>query len=79
MYFSKNKDINQLVLQLLQRGWTYSRGKHFKLFAPNRCGMVIVPTTPGDHRALQNFRHDVRQRLQGNPGRYRRNGQGIAP
>lgn len=71
MYFSKDKDINQLVSELLQFGWSYAKGRHYKLFPPNGCGMVIVPTTPGDWRAFQNFRRDVRQRLRGNPERYR--------
>ena len=70
MYFSKDKDINQLTLGLLQLGWTYTKGRHYKLFPPNRCGMVIVPTTPGDRRALQNFRRDVRQRLRGHTERH---------
>ncbi|WP_346796317.1 hypothetical protein R5M92_12700 [Halomonas sp. Bachu 37] len=63
MYFSKNKDINQLVRELLLLGWTYAKGRHYKLFPPNGCGMVIVPTTPGDRRAFQNFRRDVRKHL----------------
>lgn len=71
MYFSKNKDINQLVLELLLLGWTYANGRHYKLYPPNGCGMVIVPTTPGDHRVFQNFRRDARQRLRGDAERYR--------
>lgn len=70
MHFSKNKDINQVVIQLLELGWTYAKGRHYKLFPPNGCGMVIVPTTPGDRRAFQNFRRDVRQRLLGRAERY---------
>lgn len=63
MYFSKNKDINKLARSLLAVGWTFAKGRHYKLFPPNGCGMVIVPTTPGDRRALQNFRRDVRHLL----------------
>lgn len=79
MYFSKNKDINKLVLDLLQLGWSYARGRHYKLFPPNGSGMVIVPGTPGDCRAFQNFRRDVRQRLRGHAERYRHNGQELTP
>jgi hypothetical protein len=79
MYFSKNKDINELVLKLLQRGWTYAKGRHYKLFPPNGFGMVIVPTTPGDRRAFQNFRRDVRQRLRGHAERYRHAWQRVMP
>ena len=79
MYFRKNKDINLLVLELLQLGWRYAKGRHYKLFPPNGCGMVIVPCTPGDHRALQNFRRDVRQRLRGHAERYRHGRKELIP
>lgn len=79
MYFSKNKDINKLVLDLLQLGWSYAKGRHYKLFSPNGCGMVIVPSTPGDCRAFQNFRRDVRQRLRGRSERYRHASQELTP
>ncbi|QFU00986.1 hypothetical protein FIU83_04995 [Halomonas sp. THAF5a] len=69
MYFSKDKDINQLAVKLLRLGWTYAKGRHYKLYPPNGCGMVIVPTTPSDRRAFQNFRRDVRQRLRGHAAR----------
>ncbi len=75
MYFSKNKDINKLVLDLLQLGWSYAEGRHYKLFPPNGCGMVVVPSTPGDNRAFRNFRRDVRQRLRGHAERYQHSGQ----
>ncbi|BCR26327.1 MULTISPECIES: hypothetical protein [Pseudomonadaceae] len=79
MYFSKNKDINKLALKLLQLGWSYAKGRHYKLFPPNGCGMVIVPGTPGDCRAFQNFRRDVRQRLRGHAERYRHASQELMP
>lgn len=70
MCFSKDKNINQLALSLIQRGWTYAKGRHYKLFPPNGCGMVVVPTTPSDRRAFLNFRSMVRQRLSGRADRY---------
>lgn len=79
MYFSKNKDINQLTHELVQDGWTYARGRHFKLFPPDGCGMVIVPSTPGDRRAFLNFRRDVRQRLLGNPERFQHSSREVTP
>lgn len=63
MYFSKDKDINQLVRELLQLGWTYVKGRHYKLYPPNGSSMLVVPSTPSDRRAFLNFRNDVRQRL----------------
>ncbi|MNR18447.1 hypothetical protein D3C85_1351760 [compost metagenome] len=79
MYFSKDKDINQLVLELLQLGWSCAKGRHYKLFPPNGCGMVIVPSTPGDCRAFQNFRHAVRQRLCGRAERYQHTRHEVSP
>lgn len=63
MYFSKDKDINKLVRKLLQLGWTYVKGRHYKLYPPNGSSMLVVPSTPSDRRAFQNFRSDVRHRL----------------
>ncbi len=65
MYFSKDKDINQLVLKLLRLGWTYAKGRHYKIFPPNGHSMLVVPSTPSDRRAFKNFRRDVRHRLSG--------------
>mgnify|MGYP003600431921 CR=1 FL=1 len=79
MYFSKNKEIDQLVQKLIQFGWSYAKGRHYKLFPPNGCGMVIVPGTPGDRRAFQNFRRDVRHRLHGHAERYRHARQELMP
>jgi hypothetical protein len=79
MYFSKNKEINQLVQELIQFGWSYAKRRQYKLFPPNGCGMVIVPGTPGDRRAFQNFRRDVRQRLRGFAERYRDARQELMP
>lgn len=71
MHFSRDKDINQLVQDLIRLGWTYSKGRHYKLYAPDGSGVVIVPFTPSDRRAFQNFRRDVRHRLRGHAEDYR--------
>lgn len=62
--YSKDKNINALVHQLLQRDeWDIRRGRHPVLTAPTG-KRLTVPSTPSDHRAFLNFKLDVR-RLQG--------------
>ncbi|MDH2374868.1 hypothetical protein QD228_13560 [Cobetia sp. 3AK] len=78
MYFSKDKDINQLTRKLDQLGWTYAKGRHYKLYPPKGTGMVIVPTTPGDRRAFQNFRHDVRRCEHANATGYQKQYQEVS-
>jgi hypothetical protein len=51
MKFSRNKDVNRLVSQLVGEGWRYRRGgKHGKLYSPEAMGFLTIPTTPSDHR-----------------------------
>ncbi|MDX1282962.1 hypothetical protein [Shewanella colwelliana] len=62
--YSKDKDINLLVHQLLKSGvWQIRRGRHPVLTAPSG-KRLTVPSTPSDRRAFLNFKLDVR-RLQG--------------
>lgn len=79
MHLSNDKSINQLANALLQQGWTLIKGRHSKLVPPCGRGLVIVPGTPGDHRAFLNFRRDVRQRQHGNAERFQHDGHGVKP
>lgn len=56
-----DKDINQLIKELLQNGWRYQSGKkHGKIELPG-VGKVVIPTSPSDRRTLQNLIRDIRQ------------------
>lgn len=62
MKYCANKDFNVLVKQLVRMGWTFRRGGgHGRLISPHGGSTLTVPSSPSDHRALQNFRRDVRQ------------------
>lgn len=62
MKYSRSKEIDQIVRNCIQHDWTYRRGKKHGLLSPPRCGLfVVVPGTPSDFRALQNFERDLRR------------------
>lgn len=64
MKFSKDKQIANLVRQLLRCGWDFEHGGcHGKLISPLG-RKFTVPKTPSDHRAFQNFKHDLRKLTQ---------------
>jgi hypothetical protein len=79
MHFRKNKEINQLVQELIQFGWSYAKGRQYKLFPHDSRGMFIVTGTLGDRHAFQNFRRDMGQRLRGFAERYRDARQELMP
>lgn len=79
MHLSNDKSINQLAQDLLKQGWTLIKGRHGKLVPPCGRGLVIVPGTPGDHRAFLNFRRDVRRCQNGLAGRYKHDSHGVQP
>lgn len=61
MRYCKDKDIAALVRGMIQEGWRWQMGgRHGKLISPYGTWMA-VPCTPGDHRALQNFKRDLRK------------------
>ncbi len=65
MKYCANKDFNMLVKQLVQEGWAFRKGsKHGRLIPPDGDLSLTVPSSPSDHRALQNFRRDVRHAQQ---------------
>ena len=55
MRYCRDKQINKLIADLVREGWQFSRGKHGKLRAPSGSGFVTVPSTPSDHRTIQNL------------------------
>jgi hypothetical protein len=59
--YSSNKDVNDLVRELLRAGWTHERGRHNKLFTPCRRRFVVFSVSPSDRRDLQNMRRDIRR------------------
>jgi hypothetical protein len=61
MKFSSDKQIAVLVRSLVRQGWAYqSKGRHGKIISPTG-KKFPVPSTPSDHRAFQNFKHDLRR------------------
>ncbi|GAA0250775.1 hypothetical protein GCM10009126_15290 [Rhodanobacter caeni] len=61
MKYCKDKDIAALVRGMIREGWRCRMGgRHGKLISPHG-GWMTVPCTPGDHRALQNFKRDLRK------------------
>jgi hypothetical protein len=61
MKYSNDKDIATLVRSLIRKGWRcHMGGRHGKLTSPDGLRMT-VPCTPSDHRALLNFKRDLRK------------------
>ncbi|RTR28946.1 hypothetical protein EKG39_18390 [Shewanella atlantica] len=58
--FSKDKDINSFIRQLIKSDkWYCLRGKkHNSVFSP-KGKRVTVPSTPSDRRAYINFKKDI--------------------
>lgn len=60
MQYCSDKDINQLVKEMVRTGWCFERGRHGKLRHPSGVGFITFPKTPSDHRCLLNLRRDIR-------------------
>lgn len=59
--YSRDKNINQTVRDLLKSGWGIRAGsKHASLISPAGYRLT-VPSTPSDYRAWYNFNRDIRQ------------------
>ena len=58
--FSKNKDINSFIRQLIKSEQWYclQDKKHCSLFSPTG-KRITVPSTPSDYRAYINFKKDI--------------------
>lgn len=55
------KNLKKLLLLAVEQGWRVERAKnnHYKFYAPNG-NIVIVSSTPSDHRAFKNIERDLR-------------------
>ncbi|HHZ9317066.1 TPA: type II toxin-antitoxin system HicA family toxin [Pseudomonas aeruginosa] len=61
MKYCSNKEIDQLIRQLVRQGWRFHRGsKHGRLTHPSGRSTLTVAKSPSDCRSLQNFRRDLR-------------------
>lgn len=61
-YYSRDSCIAQEVHKYVGLGWIFLHGgKHGKLRSPCGTVLVIVPCTPGTHRAHRNFRSTLRR------------------
>lgn len=65
MLFSRNRDVDRMVKDLLCRGWvSVKKSKHWQVQSP--LGSVLtIPSTPSDGRAAMNFRCDVKRAIKG--------------
>ena len=55
-------DLERLLRQASASGWRVARtrGGHWRLLYPNG-GIVVLSSTPSDHRALRNVRAQMRR------------------
>lgn len=61
MKYSSDKDVNKFTRKKVREGWGFKRGKkHGKLIAPDRRGIVVVPTSPSSNRTIQELAWAVR-------------------
>lgn len=62
MRYSKSKEIDKLVKDLVRRGWLFHWGeKHGRIGPPGYGGKFTVPKTPSDRNAHHQFRRDIRK------------------
>lgn len=61
---ASKKDLAVIIKIALDAGWRVeqTKGGHFKWIAPNGIDFVFSSSTPSDHRALENLKHDLRRR-----------------
>lgn len=56
MKFSKDRQIDGKVKELVREGWNVFRGgRHYRLQHPTSGFTTTVPGTPGDRRTVQNW------------------------
>lgn len=66
MRYSRDKQINSLVKELLASGWSLVRGrKHTKLRSPSG-KLVVISSSPSDYRTYKATLADIR-RAEGTP------------
>ncbi|WP_152965106.1 MULTISPECIES: hypothetical protein [Comamonas] len=70
MKYSSQKELNQLIRQLVRQGWSYRQGrKHGRLTHPDGWPTMTVAKSPSDSRSVENFRHDLRKAASLSPPR----------
>lgn len=61
MKYCSNKDIDQLIRQLIRQGWAFQNGGiHGRLTSPDGLLTLTVSRSPSDSRSLYNLRRDLR-------------------
>lgn len=63
MRYCNDKDINQLIKEMVRSGWRFEHGRHGKLCHPAGAWFITIPKTPSDYRCLLNIRRDIRRIL----------------
>lgn len=62
MKYCSNKDVNQLIRQLIRQGWAFQSGrKHGRLISPDSRKTLTVSKSPSDSRCLHNIQCDIRK------------------
>jgi len=59
--YSSNKEINQIVKDLIKKNWKFKFGsKHGRIQSPVGIKFT-VPKSPSDWRAVMNFKRDIKK------------------
>jgi len=62
MRYSKDRDIDGTVKELIKQGWRFYQGrKHGRIKHPRGQATITIPKTPSDHRSAINFSSQVRR------------------
>ena len=62
MKYCTNKDIDQLIRQLIRQRWAFQNGgKHGRLTSPDGLLTLTVSRSPSDSRCLYNLRRILRK------------------
>lgn len=62
MKYSSNKELDQLIRQLVRQGWRFRHGgKHGRITHPDGRPTMTVAKSPSDSRSFHNFRRDLRK------------------
>jgi hypothetical protein len=64
MKYCTNKEINNIVRDLVRHGWLFQwGGKHGRLQHPQGHPVITVPKSPSDRRASLNFSCDIKRAI----------------
>lgn len=62
MRYSKDARISDKVAELLKDGWVIKHwSRHLRITEPKLKLTLTVPGSPSDHRAVQNWLHQIRK------------------